>query len=108
MERQSVKVELLLNPFCFEEVHFLEASKICAELDVPLDVYNPWNIDDDELDELPKHIAALLSQLRSGQRPGSVYSNLFVNSERIHLNFEGWPEKAREMIAKAMKEESDD
>jgi hypothetical protein len=108
MERESVKVELLVNPFCFEEVHLCEVRKICAELGVPLAVYNPWDIDDEELGEIPGHIATFLSQLRSGQRPGSVYSNLFINSERVHLNFEDWPEKVREMIAKAIKEESDD
>jgi hypothetical protein len=84
-------VELLVNPFCFEESHLCEVSKICEELDVPLAMYNPWEINDDELCQIPEHIAALLSQLRRGQRPGSVYSNLFVNSERVYLNFEGWP-----------------
>jgi len=108
MKRKPVKVELLVNPFCFEEAHFLEVSKICDELAVPLVVYNPWEIDDDKLDDLPQYIATLLSELRSGQRPGSVYSSLFVNSERVHLNFEGWPEKTRKMIANAMKEGSRD
>jgi hypothetical protein len=103
MKRETVKVELLLNPFCFEEVHFLEVSKICEELAVPLRVYNPWDIDDAQLNELPRHIAVFLRELRSGQRPGTVYSNLFINSKRLNLG-EVWIEKAKEMIADADKE----
>lgn len=99
---------MLVNPFCFEEVHFTEVSKICDELSVPLTVYNPWDIDDGQLNELPRYIAKLLSQLRSRQRPGTVYSNLFINSERLHLGEEGWTEKARKMIADAIKEGSHD
>jgi hypothetical protein len=108
MGKHPVSVELLVNPFCMEENDTREAGKICEGLNVPLAVYNPWDIDDGELDKIPEHIASLIRELRSGQRPGSVYSNLFVNSERLPLNFGEWPEKAREMIVDAMKEGSDD
>jgi hypothetical protein len=102
------RVELLVNPFCMEDAHVGEARKICEEFDVPLTVYNPWDIDDAGLDAIPEHVAALLREVRAGLRPGSVYGNLFVNGERLYLNFGEWPEKAREMIAGAMKERSDD
>jgi hypothetical protein len=108
------RVELLVNPFCMEEADACEVGKICEELNVPLAVYNPWDIDDDKLREIPGHVASFLRELRSGQRPGSVYGNLFINGERFPLNLGEsrlsglWREKAREMIANAMREGADD
>jgi hypothetical protein len=104
------RIELLVNPFCMEEADTGEVGKICEELDIPLAVYNAWDIDDDELREIPGHVASFLRELRSGQRPGSIYGNLFINGERFHLNLGEsrlsglWREKAREMIVNALRE----
>jgi hypothetical protein len=108
------RVELLVNPFCMEEADACEVGKICEELNITLTVYNVWDIDDDELREIPGHVASLIRELRTGQRPGSIYGNLFINGERFHLNLGEsrlsgrWREKAREMIATAMREGPDD
>lgn len=51
-----------------------------------MDVYNLWEIDDEQLGSIPTHIASLIEEWRSGQRPGSVYGSVFVNGKRIPLN----------------------
>lgn len=62
----------------------------CDETGVPLTVYNLWEIEDEDLDELPDYISLLIREWRSGERPGSVYSSVFVDGTRIPLN--AWPE----------------
>ena len=86
----DVKIELLLNPFCMADRDRESVSKVCEEFKVPLTTYNPWEIEDSDLSKLPSHIKMFLEEVRSGQRPGSVYSHLFIAGKRIHLN--AWPE----------------
>ena len=107
-------IELLVNPFCMEEADVCELGKVCEELDIPLAVYNAWEIDDDALGEIPGHVASLLREYRGGLRPGSVYGNLFINGERFPLNLGesrlsgDWREKAREIVVTAVREGVDD
>ncbi len=86
MKTQRTVVELLVNPFCMAHRDVDSIRRICDAHGVPMDLYNLWEIDDEELNSLPSNIALLIREWRSGQRPGSVYSNVFVNGRRIPLN----------------------
>jgi hypothetical protein len=107
-------VELLVNPLCMEEADVCELGKICEELDIPLVVYNAWDINDEDFYEVPEYIASFLREVRGGLRPGSVYGNLFINGERFPLNLGesrlsgDWREKAREIVVNAVREGADD
>jgi len=65
-----------------------------------LNTYNLWDIDDIDLDGLPAHVSALVRELRSGERAGSVYSTVFINGERIPIN--AWHESFRVIERKIM------
>jgi hypothetical protein len=79
-------VELLVNPFCMAHRDVDSIRRVCEGHGVRMTVYNLWEIDDEELDNVPEHMASLIREWRSGQRPGSVYSSVFVNGKRIPLN----------------------
>jgi len=89
MEQKKVKIELLINPFCLCERDFLRLSEICKKHKVTFDTYNLWNIDDKDVDKLPKYMSHLIKEWRSGRRAGSMYSDVFINGERIPIN--DWP-----------------
>ena len=86
MKIQPLVVELLVNPFCMAHRDVASIRRVCGEHGVQMTVHNLWEIDDEQLDNLPAHIASLIREWRSGQRPGSVYSSVFVNGKRIPLN----------------------
>ena len=80
-------------------------KKVCDESEVSCEVFNIWDIDD-QMDGIPSHVATLIREYRSGERPGSVYCSVFVNGDRLHLN--KWSEHLdvlKEMITKAKEEE---
>lgn len=95
MKREGVKIELLINPFCLCERDFGVLNNICEKYKVTFDAYNLWDVDDKDLDKLPEYISSFIQELRSGRRGGSVYSNVFINGERIPIN--DWP-KSFEVI----------
>ena len=105
MKTQPVIVELLVNPFCMAHRDVDSIGKICDDRGVSLEVYNLWEIDDSQLDSLPEYISQLIREWRSGARPGSVYSSVFVNGKRIPLN--AWMEHlttVSDTIAQAQEE----
>lgn len=85
-----MRVDLLVNPFCMAERDVESIRGICDQHGASLNVYNLWDIDDEALDEIPPYAADLIRDVRSGRRPGSVYSSVFVDGERLALN--AWPE----------------
>lgn len=89
MEQNKIKIELLINPFCLCERDFMRLAEICKKHKVTFDTYNLWDIDDEDVNKLPKYMSTLVKEWRSGQRAGSVYSNVFINGERIPIN--NWP-----------------
>ena len=90
MRTQPPIVELLVNPFCMADRDVDSIRRVCEEHGVQMNVYNLWETHDEQLSDIPEHIASLIRQWRSGQRPGSVYSSVFVDGKRIPLN--AWPE----------------
>ena len=86
MKTPPTVVELLVNPFCMAHRDVDSIRRICDGHGLPMDVYNLWEIDDEQLVSIPTHIASLIEEWRSGQRPGSVYCSVFVNGKRIPLN----------------------
>ena len=90
MKPDEVLVELLINPCCVCERDFESVTGTCRELSVPCTVYNPWDIDDEDLPSLPPHVSDLIAGRRTGRIAGTYYSDVFVNGERIPLT--RWPE----------------
>jgi hypothetical protein len=83
------KIELLINPFCLGDRDLSILSKKCEKYGLTLGVFNLWDIEDEDLDKLPEYISTLIKEWRTCKRPGSVYSNLFINGQRIPIN--NWP-----------------
>jgi len=101
----GVQVELLVNPFCMAERDSGTVGEICRQLGVGVRVLNLWDIDDD-MAGIPGHIASLIHEYRTGQRPGNLYSNAFVNGERVLLD--RWPahlDDVRRLIERALEAE---
>ena len=86
MKSEKVKIELLINPFCLCDRDFSRLSEICTRHKVTFDTYNLWDIDDEDVYGLPEYMSSLIREWRSGQRAGSVYSNVFINGKRIPIN----------------------
>ena len=84
-----MKVELLINPFCLCDRDYIVINEKCHKYGLTLKTYNLWDIDDGDIDTLPKCMSGLIHEWRNGDRPGSVYSNLFINGDRIPIN--DWP-----------------
>lgn len=100
----DVCVELLASPFCMADRDNETVGSICKELNVSYRLLNMWDIDDD-MDGIPDHVASLVRQYRSGERPGNFYSNAFVNGQRVLLD--RWPSHLgdiRALIERAAKE----
>ena len=89
----KVKVEFLINPFCLSDRDFSRLDGLCKKYSIALNAYNMWDIEDCDLDGLPAHVSALVRELRSGKRAGSVYSSVFINGERFPIN--AWHESFR-------------
>lgn len=102
MNAQPITVELLVNPFCMAHRDVDSIRRVCDGRGVPVTIYNLWEIDDAQLDSLPPHLASLIREWRSGQRPGSVYATVFVNGKRIPLN--AWKEHLK-TVADAIEED---
>ncbi len=97
-------VELLVNPFCMADRDSQTVAQVCAEAGVNCRILNIWEIKE-PMTDIPPHVAKLVREYRTGERPGSVYSSAFVNGERLLLNkWSGSPthlETLRNMIADA-------
>ena len=99
----SVQVELLASPFCMADRDNETVGGICRELGADYRLLNMWDIDD-EMAGIPSHIAALIKEYRTGRRPGNLYSNAFVNGERVLLD--RWPahlDEVRSLIKRALE-----
>lgn len=90
----GVQVELLVSPFCMAERDCGTIGDLCREFGVPCHVFNMWDLEDDSAD-LPAHLASLIREYRTGQRPGNLYSNVFVNGQRVLLD--RWPRHLEEV-----------
>ena len=99
----QVNVELLVNPFCMADRDNETVKAICTKLGVNYRLFNIWEIDD-EMDGIPDHMSILVKEYRNGTRPGNIYSNVFVNGQRLLLD--KWPkhlEMTENMIKKALE-----
>ena len=102
----SVHVELLASPFCMADRDDATVGKICQELGANYRLLNMWDIDDD-MQGIPNYIASLIKEYRTGQRPGNLYSNAFVNGQRVLLD--RWPshlDEVRSLIQRAKEDEA--
>jgi hypothetical protein len=77
-----------------------ERGQICEKHGVTFDAHNLWDLDDEDVDELPTYMSSLIREWRTGQRPGSVYSDVFVNGERIPID--DWPRSFEVIEVKAV------
>ena len=102
----SVHVELLASPFCMADRDNETIGNICKELSVSYRLLNMWDIDD-SMAGVPDYIASLIMEYRSGERPGNLYSNAFVNGQRVLLD--KWPkhlDEVKVLIQRALKGEA--
>lgn len=67
MKSQLPIVELLVNPFCMAHRDVDSVRKVCAKHGVEIRIYNLWEIDDEDLNDLPVHIGSLIQEWRLGQ-----------------------------------------
>ncbi|MCE5218188.1 hypothetical protein LLH03_14285 [bacterium] len=103
----GVQVELLVNPFCMADRDSGTIGDVCREFGVSCRVLNIWDIDDD-MAGLPGHLASLIREYRSGLRPGNLYSNVFVNGQRVLLD--RWPvhlDEVRRLIQSMLEAEGE-
>ena len=101
----DVRVELLASPFCMADRDNETVGNLCRQLGAKYRLLNMWEIDDD-LSDVPEHVASLVKEYRTGQRPGNLYSNAFVNGQRVLLD--KWPShlgEIRSLIERAKTEE---
>ena len=102
----NVHVELLASPFCMADRDNETIGGICRELGAEYRILNMWDIDDD-MAGVPEHVASLVNEYRTGKRPGNLYSNAFVNGQRVLLD--RWPSHladVRSLIERARMEAS--
>jgi len=102
----SVHVDLLASPFCMADRDNETVGNICRELGVSYRLLNMWDIADD-MEGIPEYIASLIKEYRTGRRPGNLYSNAFVNGQRVLLD--RWPshlDEVRTLIQRALEGES--
>ena len=101
----DVHVELLASPFCMADRDNETVGSLCRQMGAEYHLLNMWNIGDD-LSDIPEHVASLVKEYRTGQRPGNLYSNAFVNGQRVLLD--RWPshlDEIRSLIERAKMEE---
>ncbi len=100
-------LELLANPFCMADRDSQTVAQACVEAGLNCRILNIWEIKE-PMDDIPSHVAQLVREYRRGERPGSVYSSVFVNGARLLLNrWSGSPthlETLKDMIAAATRE----
>jgi len=101
MKPGEVKVDFLINPFCLSDRDFSRLSGLCERHSITLNTYNMWDIEDGDLDGLPAHVSALVRELRSGERAGSVYSTVFINGDRFPIY--AWHDSFRVIERKIME-----
>jgi len=100
MKPGEAKVDFLINPFCLSDRDFSRLSGLCERYSITLNTYSMWDIEDEDLVGLPAHVSALVRELRSGVRAGSVYSTVFINGERFPIN--AWHDSFRLIERKIM------
>jgi hypothetical protein len=104
-------VDVIHSPWCFIEApdssykHEFE-----ARWQVTIREFNLWEIEDDELESLPAHIAQTIEALRTGQDPhafaggGSLF---FLDGHRLDLGPAlKWPQVERLLASRQGREGS--
>ncbi len=91
MNSPKTMIEFLANPFCLCGRDLEQLSNLCGRFGADLRVINLWDLDDEDVDALPEHLATFVRERRSGRRPGSVYGDAFIAGRRFHLD--GWSEQ---------------
>ena len=59
------KIELLINPFCLGDRDFSILSKKCEKYGLTLDVFNLWDIEDEDLEDTGETNAAAATEAGS-------------------------------------------
>lgn len=77
-----------MNPFCLCERDYLKIKDLCDSHNLKLNIYNLWDIEDEDLTSLPTHISTLISKRRNAELPCSIYNDVFVNGNRILIDNE--------------------
>jgi hypothetical protein len=91
MSNAPVTIEFLANPFCLAGRDLEHLSNLCGRCKADLRLIDLWDLDDEDVAALPKHLATFIRERRTGRRPGSIYGDAFIAGRRFHLS--GWSEQ---------------
>lgn len=84
-------IDAIYSPWCFIEAPEENYKRELEEKwGIKIREFNLWEIDDDELDSLPKHISRMIKQMRDlgylEQLCGSGGTVFFLNGEKLDLS----------------------
>jgi hypothetical protein len=109
MNTPSTFVDVIHSPWCFIEAP--EASFVRefeAHWQVTIREFNLWEIEDDELDKLPPHIAQAIANLRAGQDRHAFDSGgslFFLDGLKLDLGPAlKWPQVERLLASRQERE----
>ena len=75
----KVRMELLVRPTCNADRDRAVLSEVAEEFGLELAIVDLWQIDDDELDNLPEYISNLVRPARQGKAGLLDHGWLFIN-----------------------------
>ena len=91
-------IDVIYSPWCFIEAPEESYKKELEEKwEIKIREFNLWEVDDDELDSLPKHISRIIRQMRAPdnleQSYGSGGTLFFLNGKKLDLSAAfKWPQ----------------
>jgi hypothetical protein len=100
MNTQPSFVDVIHSPWCFIEApEDSYKREFEARWQVTVREFNLWEIEDDELDDLPAHVARMIEALRTGEAPhafGGGGSLFFLDGQKLDLSPAlKWPQVER-------------
>lgn len=84
-------IDVLHSPWCFIEAPTDEyKSELSDRFLVVVREFNLWEVEDEDLPQLPEHVAAAISAARDPDTPVTYWhaggSLFFLDGERLHLS----------------------
>jgi hypothetical protein len=91
MVGKMVLVDVIYSPWCFIEAPEENYKKELEEKwKIKIREFNLWEIDDDELYSLPKHITSIIRKMRNPNNQEQFYGGggtlFFLNGEKLDLS----------------------
>ncbi|MDH5688524.1 MAG: hypothetical protein OEZ48_11785 [Candidatus Bathyarchaeota archaeon] len=109
MKSDEAVVDVIHSPWCFIEApEESYKEKLEEKWKIKIRESNMWEIEDDTLDSLPKHISKTIRELRDPSNLGMAWyaggSIFFLNGERLDLSPAlKWPQVEKILEARSRK-----